>query len=278
MTTIADGLAEGRRLGLERLDAQLLLAHVLERPRTWVMAHDDAGLNAGEVATWNALATRRAAGEPLAYLVGQKEFHGLALAVGPAVLVPRPETELLVQCGIEALQRVIPAAGRPARLVDLGTGSGAVALAIKTQCPSVIVHASDESEVALEQARVNAGRLGVPVDFRQGSWWEPWADARFHLALSNPPYIAPDDPLLAALCFEPRQALVSEDGGLSALRLIVKDAARHLEPDGWLWLEHGHEQGEAVRTLLEGAGFIQVETRLDLAARPRCSGGRRTSG
>lgn len=276
VTTIAEGLAEGRRLGLERLDAQLLLAHVLERPRTWVLAHDDARLSVGEVAAWNALARRRAAGEPLAYLVGQKEFHGLTLAVGPAVLVPRPETELLVQCGIEALQRVIPAAPSPPRLVDLGTGSGAVALAIKSECPSAIVHASDESERALEQARVNARRLAVHVDFRQGSWWEPWADARFHVALSNPPYIAPEDPLLAALRFEPRQALASADGGLSALRLIVKDAARHLEPEGWLWLEHGHEQDEAVRTLLEGAGFIQIETRQDLAARPRCSGGRRS--
>ena len=277
VTAIADVLADGRRRGLDRLDAQLLLAHVLDRPRTWLLAHDDDRLGAAELAAWSDLAARRAAGEPLAYLVGRKEFHGMALSVGPAVLVPRPETELLVQCGLEALQRVIVHGAWRPRLVDLGTGSGAIALAIKTDCPSAIVHASDLSEGALELARLNAGHLGLSVDLRCGSWWEPWAGARFHVALGNPPYIAPGDPHLADLVYEPRQALVAPDHGLAALHAIVTGAAEHLEPDGWLWLEHGHEQGEGVRALLEGTGFTSIETRLDLAARPRCSGGRLSS-
>jgi release factor glutamine methyltransferase len=273
-STVATALAEGRAYGLGRLDAQLLLGHALKRPRTWLLAHDDAELSTVELAAWRALAARRAAGEPTAYLLGAKEFHGLTLQVGPAVLVPRPETELLVACGILALRRAASDGNRLPRLVDLGTGSGAVALAIKASDPAAQVCASDDSSGALDLARSNARRLGLDVDFRLGSWWEPWAGERFDVAVSNPPYIATDDPHLTALGHEPRHALVAADKGLAALRTVVDHAAAHLRPRGWLWLEHGNQQAEAVRELLASAGLDSVETCLDLAGRPRCTGGR----
>jgi release factor glutamine methyltransferase len=273
-STVATVLAEARAFGLGRLDAQLLLGHTLKRPRTWLLAHDDAELSSVEMATWRALVARRAAGEPTAYLLGTKEFHGLSLAVGPAVLVPRPETELLVACGNVALSRAGSNGGRTAQLVDLGTGSGAVALAIKACNPAARVCGSDDSSDALALAGRNARRLGLEVDFRLGSWWEPWAGDRFDVAVSNPPYIASEDPHLAALGHEPRHALVAADEGLAALRAIVADAAAHLRPDGWLWLEHGDRQAEAVRGLLADAGFDSIETCLDLAGRTRCTGGR----
>ena len=272
---MAAALAEGRALDLDRLDSHLLLAHVLKRPRTWLLAHDEAELSFVEMATWRALAARRAAGEPTAYLLGVKEFHGLTLAVGPAVLVPRPETELLVARGSGALRRAASDGNRQPRLVDLGTGSGAVALAVKASHPGAQVCASDDSSDALELARSNARRLGFDVDFRLGSWWEPWAGERFDVALSNPPYVASDDPHLAALGHEPRHALVATEEGLAALRSIVGHAARHLRPGAWLWLEHGDRQAEAVRGLLANAGFVSVESCLDLAGRPRCTGGQR---
>ena len=274
-STVAAALAEGRALGLDRLDSHLLLAHVLKRPRTWLLAHDEAELSLVEMAAWRALAARRAAGVPTAYLLGVKEFHGLTLEVGPAVLVPRPETELLVACGSAALRRAAAGGNRQPRLVDLGTGSGAVALAIKASHPGAQVCASDDSADALELARSNARRLGLDLDFRLGSWWEPWADERFDVALSNPPYVASGDPHLAALGHEPRHALVAADEGLAALRSIVGQAAGHLRPDAWLWLEHGDRQAEAVRGLLAHAGFGSIESCLDLAGRPRCTGGRR---
>ena len=273
-STVAAALAEGRDLGLDRLDVQLLLGHALKRPRTWLLAHDDAELSCVEITAWRALAARRAAGEPTAYLLGTKEFHGLTLAVGPAVLVPRPETELLVACGNDALRRGGSNGGRTGNLVDLGTGSGAVALAIKASNPAARVCASDDSSDALELAGSNARRLGLDVDFRLGSWWEPWAGDRFDVAVSNPPYIASGDPHLAALGYEPRHALVASDEGLAALRAIVAAAAAHLRPEGWLWLEHGDRQADAVRGLLVNAGFDSIETCLDLAGRTRCTGGR----
>lgn len=270
---------------LTRLDAELLLAHLLGRPRTWLRAHDETPLESGLVAAWKALARRRRDGEPLAYLVGEKEFHGLRLAVDGRVLVPRPETELLVECGLAALatrSRAVPSdpehpgrdAPREPRVVDLGTGSGAIALALKSARPSARVHASDASADALEVARANALRLGLEVDWRLGSWWAPWTSMRFDLALSNPPYVRAGDPHLDALVHEPLAALVSGTDGLAALSDLIEGAPAHLSRGGTLWVEHGHDQAEAVRTRFVQAGFTDIATRRDLAGIERCTGGR----
>ena len=282
--TVAAALAEARALGIERLDAQLLLSHVAARPRTWVLAHDDAELDADVEAIWRRLAARRSQGEPLAYLLGAKEFHSLMLHVDASVLVPRAETELLVDRALEILRVRYGSGTNPRgvehdprvnpRVLDLGTGSGAIALALKAAWPAARVCASDQSAAALDVARANAHRLGLDVEFRTGSWWTPWSGKRFDFVLSNPPYVADGDPHLAALSHEPVLALTAGRDGLEALRAIIGGAAAHLERSGWLWLEHGFEQADAVQALLHAAGFSEVETRRDLAGQPRCSGGR----
>lgn len=271
--TVAAALAQGRAIGLDRLDACLLLGHVLQRSRTWVLAHGEAVVGSAEAAAWRALAERRAGGEPLAYLVGTKEFHGLTLSVAPGVLIPRPETELLVDQVLELLRKR-PFADAAARVVDLGTGSGAVALACKAAHSVARVFASDASAAALEVACANADRLDIDVEFRLGSWWQPWSGERFDVAASNPPYVAAADPHLAALRHEPVMALTAGVAGLDALAAIVGGAPGHLHPHGWLWLEHGFDQAGPVRALLEAAGFSELQTRVDLAGQPRCSGGR----
>lgn len=291
-STVAEALAAAGRAGVDRLDARLLLSRALDRPRTWLFAHADARLADDRATAFASDCSRLAAGEPLAYILGTTEFYGLSLTVDPRVLVPRPDTELLVDWAIEriaatgpgpATGRIGHAVGedaaaptaRPVRVLDLGTGSGAVALAIRHACPAVHVLATDTSPAALEVATGNAARLGLSVDFVTGSWWRAVAaDARFDLVVSNPPYIAAADDHLAALRHEPLQALTSGTDGLASLREIVAGAALHLQPSAWLLLEHGHDQGTAVRALLEEAGFAAVQTRLDLAGRPRCSGGR----
>ncbi len=270
--TVAACLARARQLGIARLDAQLLLAHALGCARTWLLAHDDALVpDAGAV---EHLWARRATGEPLAYLVGQREFHGLALRVTPAVLIPRPDTETVVDWAIELLQ----AAARP-RVADLGTGSGAIALALKRALPGAEVHACDNSLAALDVARDNGQRLGLAVSWHAGSWWQAFespgiARGDFDLAVANPPYLAADDPHLEALRHEPRAALVPRDAanGLSDLEALIRDAPAHLVPNGWLLLEHGFEQAAAVRERLAAAGFDRVQTRADLSGRPRASG------
>ena len=274
--TVAQAWQAAVRLGLERIDAQALLAHVLalpaERARAWLLAHDTDPLPPEVHARYAGLVRRRAAGEPLAYLVGEREFFGLRLAVTPAVLVPRPDTETLVEWAIELL-RDLPAP----RVVDLGTGSGAIALSIKHAVPQADVSAVDLSPQALSVARDNGERLGLAVHWLQGSWFEPLdTQAPFDLIVSNPPYIAQDDPHLAALQHEPSLALSSGPGGLDALRHIAGSARAHLPPGGWLLLEHGYDQGAAVQALLHAAGFEAVTTRCDLAGQPRCTGGRVT--
>ncbi len=273
---IADALAQAREAGVDRLDAQWLLGHHLQQGRAWLLTHDDAPLPAALAAAWPALLARRAAGEPLAYLVGEREFCGLRLAVSPAVLVPRPETEDLVRWALELIDAgAVPAAGP---VLDLGTGSGAIALALKQARPLLTVHASDASPDALAVARHNAQRFELPVQFHPGEWWQAVPGLRVALAISNPPYVAPGDPHLAALGHEPLQALVPiADGGtgLADLKRLIDGAAPHLLPGGWLLLEHGHDQGEAVRERLAQAGFTEVATRSDLAGLPRCSAGRR---
>lgn len=267
--TVADALAEAKAAGIDRLDAHLLLAHVLARPRTWLLAHDDSLLDAARCATFRGLLMRRVAGEPVAYLVGEKEFHGLTLRVDPDVLVPRPDTEVLVDWAIELLS----GAAQP-RVIDLGTGSGAIALAVKHACPGASVLATDISGTALTVARSNAARLGLDVAMQQGAWWHGLDGQRFELVLGNPPYIAGGDPHLAALQHEPALALTPGGDGLGALREIVAGAPHHLAPGGWLLLEHGHDQADAVQALLHTQGFADVETRRDLAGQPRCTGGR----
>lgn len=265
---IADWLRLARDGGVARLDALLLLAHTTGRPREWLLAHDDAELDPPPLAALAPLLARRAAGEPLAYLVGEREFLGLALRVTPAVLVPRPETELLVDWALERL-----AAGAPsADVADLGTGSGAIAVAIAQASPSARLHASDASAAALEVARGNAARHGLSIGFALGDWWAAHAGRRYGLAVSNPPYIAAGDPHLAALEHEPQSALTPGGDGLGALAAIVDAAPDHLLPGAWLLLEHGHDQGGAVRRLLQERGLRDATTRNDLAGLPRASG------
>ena len=274
MKTLGEALAAARAAGVARLDAQLLLGHVLGRDRAWLLAHDDASLSGEQAARLEALVARRRAGEPVAYLLGEKEFHGLTLQVDARVLVPRPDTEVLVDWAIELLRGELAAIEQPA-VLDMGTGSGAIALAVKHACPSAALTATDASSEALSVAQTNAARLGLAVEFRLGAWWQAVAQRRFHLALSNPPYIAAADPHLAALTAEPGMALTPGPEGLEALRAIVAGSAAHIEAGGWLLLEHGFDQAEAVQALLRDAGFARIATRQDLGGQPRCTGARR---
>jgi release factor glutamine methyltransferase len=269
--TLDDALAHARSLGVDRLDAQLLAAHVLGRARSWVIAHGDAALDGEPDRIFTGLAARRARGEPLAQLVGGKEFHGLWLAVTRDVLVPRPETELLVACLLEAI------AERPTpRVLDLGTGSGAIAIAVRHARPDAQVFASDASAAALDVARANAARLGMSIRFEWGDWWQAWPrEPLFDVVGANPPYVAAGDPHLRALVHEPRLALVGGADGLESIRAIVEGAAPRLASGGRLWLEHGHDHGPAVRGLLGRAGFDAIETRRDLGGAERVTGGRR---
>jgi release factor glutamine methyltransferase len=283
---VAQALAAARHRGVSRLDAQLLLGHVLGQSRTWLLTHDETPLTPGQWETFQAACARRLDEVPLAYLTGQREFHGLSLAVGPGVLVPRPETEHLVDWALECLQ------GRTDwHVADLGTGSGAIALALaqaaglasgppglqRASTAAGQITAVDRSAVALAQARANGLRLGLAVDWRLGPWWEPLTGQRFDIVASNPPYIAQADPHLAALRHEPGEALVAGVDGLDDIRTIVQGAADHLIPGGWLLLEHGYDQGPAVRALMQAAGLSAVSTRQDLAGLDRCTGGRRAS-
>lgn len=268
MTAIREAL---QAPGLSRLEAQTLLGALLGRERAWLLAHDDAVLSAAQAQQYAAWLRRHADGEPIAYLLGRQEFHGLMLTVTRDTLVPRPDTETLVDWALELL----PPGGR---VLDLGTGSGAIALALKQRRPDAQVSASDRSAAALAVARGNGERLGLAVDWRQGDWWlalEP--GSRFELIVSNPPYIAGDDEHLPALRHEPLDALTPGGDGLEAIRLLIQGAQAHLQPGAWLLLEHGFDQAEAVAALFEQAGFAPAEHRLDLAGHRRCTGARMTS-
>lgn len=271
--TVAQALAQATALGVDRLDAQWLLAHVLGQSRTWLLAHDEQALTSEQALAWHTLLQRRAAGEPFAYLVGEREFHGLTLRVSPAVLVPRPDTETLVDWALELLAGELVAQAAP-EVIDLGTGSGAIALAVKHGHPAARVTALDASPEALAQAQANAQRLQLDVAFHPSDWWQAVAGRRFALALSNPPYIAEGDAHLSALAHEPAMALTSGPDGLDAIRHIVAQAPAHLLPGAWLLLEHGWDQAAAVRGLLQATGFEAVATRRDLGAQERCTGGR----
>jgi len=274
--SVAQSLLDARACGVDRLDAQLLLARLLGQPRSWLLAHDDVLLSPGQASAYRTSLARRAAGEPLAYLLGEKEFHGLMLQVNADVLVPRPDTETLVDWAIELLATNLAGVQTP-RVLDLGTGSGAIALAVKHAVPRARVDALDTSEAALALAESNARRLGLEVGFSRSYWWQSLQDKRFDLALSNPPYIADADDHLTALAHEPRVALVSGADGLDAIREISAQAPSHLTPGGWLVLEHGHDQAGRVQALLRSAGFVDIQTRRDIAGVTRCTGGRISS-
>ncbi len=261
-------------LGGDAAEAQRLLAAVLGHGRGWLLAHEDHPLGPAQRAQYAGWIARRARGEPLAYITGVKEFWSLPLQVTPDVLVPRPETELLVERAL-ALLPARGADGGPAPSVaDLGTGSGAIALALAHERPHWQVTATDRSAAALAVARGNALRLGLAsVRFLQGDWLAPLAGERLDLLASNPPYIAAGDPALAdpALRHEPAGALCSGPGGLEDLRALISTAPAHLLPGGWLLLEHGATQGEAVCALFASQGWTRVRCHADLAGRPRVS-------
>jgi release factor glutamine methyltransferase len=280
--TVRAALADARARGVALLDAQLLLARVLATTRSSLIARDERALAADEVERWSVGLARRAAGEPLAYVLGEKEFHGMLLEVTPDVLVPRPETELLVDWADDLLRafkddRNVAGARASPSFVDLGTGSGAVALALKRLHPRALATASDASAAALAVSARNAARLGIGLELVEGSWWKPFAGRSFDLVVSNPPYVADDDPHLPALRHEPISALTAGGDGLAALRSIVAGAPTHLAEGGWLVVEHGFAQGAAVRQLLDRAGLLGIESRRDLAGHERATAGRRPS-
>ncbi len=285
-STHAEALASAQQLGLARLDAQLLLLHALglsQASRAWLLAHDGDAMSDACSARFHELASRRAAGEPLAYLVGRKEFFGLDLQIDPRVLIPRPDTETLVQWALDVLGPRDPAGvGDALQVLDLGTGSGAIALAVahalgqRGQRAHIV--AIDASGGALTVARENRRRMeptpGVDVDFVQSDWFGQVA-GQFDVIVGNPPYVAEQDPHLADLAHEPLAALAAGSDGLRDVRKIIDAAPAFLRPAGWLLLEHGHDQSGAVQELMAQRGLQGVESRLDLAGIARCTGGQR---
>ena len=264
MATLASGESP-------RADADALLCHLLDCRRSYLMTWPEHELDAAQQATLAGWLARRLNGEPIAHLIGEREFWALPLKVSPATLIPRPDTEVLVE---QALARL---PGGPCALLDLGTGTGAIALALKSERPDADVWAVDRMPAAAALARTNSAALGLPIEVRDGSWFAPLSDApRFAMIVSNPPYIDGTDPHLheGDVRFEPRSALVAEEQGLADIRLIVTQAPAHLVPGGWLLLEHGWDQGEAVRQLLLQQGYVQVETVRDYGDNERVTLGR----
>lgn len=268
MSTLAEALAVARQQ-IDRLDARLLLQYATGCSHAELLARPETPVSDAARAQFDAWVARRVGGEPLAYLVGEAEFRGRVYQVTPAVLIPRPDTEVLVE---QALAR-LPNIGQP-RVLDLGTGSGIVAISLALECPVARVVAVDLSAAALLVATDNAARLGAEVDFRSGDWYAPLGNDRFALIVANPPYIAAGDPHLKGdgLPCEPQSALTDGADGLACIRRIVAGAAVHLQPGGWLLLEHGHDQGAACRNLLTAAGLQEPFTHPDLAGSDRVSG------
>lgn len=269
--TIAGALAAARN-SIPMVEARLLLRHVLGAGAAWLEAHRDDPLPRDATEDFAALVVRRAGGEPVAYLLGFREFYGREFSVTPDVLIPRPESELLVD-----LVRGKVGAGETASIVDLGTGSGCIAITLAMEIPDALVAAADVSGAALAVARANATLLGADVSFVESDWLSAFAGLRFDVIVSNPPYVAAGDPHLAEgdLRFEPPHALHCGSDGLDAIRRIVAAAPTHLVPGGWLFLEHGYDQAERLLELLAVAGFGDIEQHRDLAGIVRVSGGRR---
>lgn len=261
--------------GLARIDAQMLLLHACEREatdRAWLIAHGDDLLSATQLATWHNSLKRRLGGQPVAYILGHKAFYGLKLSITPAVLDPRDDTETLVDWALEIIPK-----DRPFKVLDLGTGSGAVALAIRSQRPLAQVTATDASPEALSVARANSQTLNLPVNFiaadaSHSNWFSALEGEVFDLIVSNPPYIAEGDVHLPALKHEPEMALTSGADGLDAIRSIISHVPAHLHAGGWLLLEHGYDQAERVRSLFAAHGFADALTRQDLSGTDRCTG------
>ncbi len=268
--TLRQALLHAHQLGLERIDAQMLLLHAIGQSgagRAWLLTHDDDALTPAQQAQFAALCAQRLDGVPVAYLTGCKEFFGLPLQVDARVLDPRPDTETLVEWVLDVIEKKLAPA-----VIDLGTGSGAIALAVQSQHKDAAVTAVDFSQDALDVARANAQRLQLPVHFVQSSWLEQ-VEGVFDVIASNPPYIREDDTHMPALRHEPRHALTSGEDGLDDIRTIIAQAPAHLKAGGWLLLEHGWDQAQAVQQLLREAGFTEVHSRQDLAGIERCTGG-----
>ena len=268
--TLAQCLEQAHARGMARVDAQMLLLHCLQRPvhdRAWLLAHDCDKLTPAQHTAWQSALTRRLQGEPVAYITGFKSFFGLTLQVDARVLDPRPDTETLVEWALACL----PHEG-PQRVLDLGTGSGAVALALQRERPDWHLTAVDASVDALAVASANAKRLKLPVLCVLSHWMDA-IPGPFELIVSNPPYVADGDPHLAALTHEPLQALTSGADGLQDIRQIIAQAPSRLTPGGWLLLEHGWDQAPAVQDLMRQVGLMNIESRQDLAGVDRCTGG-----
>jgi len=254
-----------------RRDAQVLLGFALSVPRAWLTAHADQVIDPNAAERFEALVVLRAKGHPVAYLVGAKEFFGLLLRVTPDVLIPRPETEELVETALERLPH-----GETRKVLDLGTGSGCIAIAIASERPAAQVTAVDSSNSALALARENAVAHGVEVEVLQSDWFSALGGRRFDLVVANPPYVAADDAHLRQgdLRFEPRAAIAAGADGLADIRRIAGAAPKHLHPGGWLLIEHGYDQAEACRDLLHDGGFADLVSRADIAGLRRIAGGR----
>ncbi|WP_110655892.1 peptide chain release factor N(5)-glutamine methyltransferase [Salinicola halimionae] len=253
-----------------RLDAEVLLAHVCEHSRTWLYTWSDRALTADQFACFDALIERRSEGWPVAYLTGSREFWGLDLQTSPATLIPRPDTERLVEVALESASAV------SGKLLDLGTGTGAVALALASERRDWQVTGVDLAPEAVTLAQSNARKLAISnVNFLLSDWFSALSGRRFDIIVANPPYIADDDPHLTRddVRFEPRSALVAEAAGLSDLAWLARHAPSHLEPEGWLWLEHGYAQAGQVQDILVRCGFVSVVSRQDLAGHERITGG-----
>lgn len=271
-STIEQALHQARNLGVDRIDALVLLAYILGRSRTELIAHGSSLLSTEQDRHFDEKIRQRLNGMPVAYIVGHREFYGLDLHVTADVLDPRPDTETLVDWALNVLQTASSQWPTP-KVLDMGTGSGAIALAITKNHGSAKVTATDYSETALAVAKHNARAQQLPIEFKQSDWWSHLKDQKWDVIVSNPPYIALGDPHLPALRHEPAMALISGADGLDAIRKIIADAPSHLNPQGWLLLEHGYDQARAVAKLLENAGFQHLEHRYDLAGNCRCSGG-----